>query len=386
MKIGIACPVLIDTLKGYFEKIPEKCPMGMGGGGSNTLIEGLIESGHRVSIYTLDPSIIEPIRLEGERITLFMGKYRTPARNRMKDFFYAESEQIRSFIVQDEPQIVQAHWSYEFAAGAIKSKIPHLITLHDAPLKILCIQHDLYRLIRFFMHIWVMNNGSAFSAVSPYLIRQPFIRGKVTKITPNPIHRRFISKSHKKLDPKSVKLVSCLAGWGPIKNSKNALMAFRILRKRFGERISYTIYGHDFGPDEIAYKWAKKYNLLSGVNFKGYLLHNELMRQLGGYDIMLHPSREESFGLTLIEAMAFGLPVVAGRHSGAVPWVLQQGKCGELVDVNSPEEIANCLQGLIEDSEQYEQLSKNCLLNINERFSHEKIVQQYIQIYQEILI
>jgi glycosyltransferase involved in cell wall biosynthesis len=83
------------------------------------------------------------------------------------------------------------------------------------------------------------------------------------------------------------------------------------------------------------------------------LPHRELLTALAELDALLHPSLEESFGVVLAEAMALGLPVVAGRDSGAVPWVLganPEGKCatGVLTDVRSATGMTNALHTLFD--------------------------------------
>jgi glycosyltransferase involved in cell wall biosynthesis len=69
-----------------------------------------------------------------------------------------------------------------------------------------------------------------------------------------------------------------------------------------------------------------------------------------GVDVLVHPSREESQCMVVIEAMAMGLPVIAGKCSGAIPWVLAGGKAGMLVDVTSAKAIARAMQAMIEDT------------------------------------
>ena len=89
------------------------------------------------------------------------------------------------------------------------------------------------------------------------------------------------------------------------------------------------------------------------MHFHGRLPHRQLAAALAAADALLHPALEESFGVVLAEAMALGLPVLAGRQSGAVPWVLgadAAGRCatGLLVDVSSVLDIAVALPRLFD--------------------------------------
>src|SRR5205085_11099029 len=83
------------------------------------------------------------------------------------------------------------------------------------------------------------------------------------------------------------------------------------------------------------------------VQFIGAVPHARLLDEMAQSQVLLHPALEESFGVVLAEAMAMGLSVVAGAHSGAVPWV--QGDAGSLVNVRQPAQIAAALLRLLSD-------------------------------------
>lgn len=125
--------------------------------------------------------------------------------------------------------------------------------------------------------------------------------------------------------------------------------------------------------------------MLDGVFFHGQLPYEQLMNQLRNYDLLLHPSLEESFGMTLIEAMAQGLPVIAGKYSGAVPWVLNYGKNGILVDVASTKEIADALRMLTHDEDLYRQLSSDGIQYVWNNFSEDIIAREHLELYRRVL-
>eukprot|EP01031_Cornospumella_fuschlensis_P052636 gene52636-64327_t len=116
------------------------------------------------------------------------------------------------------------------------------------------------------------------------------------------------------------------------------------------------------------------------MTFHGKVAHRKLVGALGELDALLHPSLEESFGVVLAEAMALGLPVVAGRDSGAVPWVMgadASGQCaaGVLVDVREPAAIASALRSLFDDS--YEARSLAGLDRVRQNFSAASVIARY---------
>ena len=77
-------------------------------------------------------------------------------------------------------------------------------------------------------------------------------------------------------------------------------------------RRNYVMYGDDFEEGGIAARWAGRKQLSQNIKFCGFLPHRELLKHLKTMSILLHPALEESFGMAVTEAMALGLPVVAG--------------------------------------------------------------------------
>ena len=384
MKIGIAGPILTDSLKNFLD-LPQTYPKGLGGTNLNNLIYGLLNLGYTVSVYTLDVNVKNQLIIEGERLKIYYGEYRKRGRSRMVDLFRKEYRQIEQFIKFDKPDIVNAHWGYEYAIGAIKSGFPHLITLHDVPIEILKLKKDLYRFIRFLMNYWVMKNGKQFSANSPYTAEKlKYFKYKLPIISNSILSEEIVEKS--KVFPKSnVNIVSLLSGWGEIKNPKPALRAFSSLRTKYGDKLEYHLFGSGYERNGTGYLWAKENNLANGVHFHGLIAYANMMQLLSNYDVLLHPSKEESFGMTLIEAMAKGLPVIAGKNSGAVPWVLNYGKNGILIDITSAEEIAAAIEFLINDKMLYEKLSIDGIKYVKKNFSNTKIAEDYLRIYKNVL-
>lgn len=393
MKIGIASPISVNSLQAFLYAPDKKeLKLGLGGTAVNIIIMGLIEKGHSVSVYTLDWSVKRdcPVILKGERLTIYIGQFRHFNKlNKLKvlDFMRFESEQIRSFIMNDEPDIVNAHWSYEYATGAIKADYPHLITFRDDARTILKITRSFYRGIRFLMDAWVKRNGKWFNVNSPYLQKQLSGWKNDIPIIPNPINSSISNGEPKKITTNTkIKIISILTGWGGCKNPETGLVAFQLLRKILPKvELEYYLYGPGYEKGEAGYKWCVQNKLIDQVHFCGMQPHALLMKELVRCHILLHPSIEESFGNTLIEAMQKGVPVVAGKNAGAVPWVLNEGKNGVLVDITTPQDIARGLKKLIEDKKLYDRLSSNGISYVDTRFSREVIAKKYIDLYRRVL-
>ncbi len=84
----------------------------------------------------------------------------------------------------------------------------------------------------------------------------------------------------------------------------------------------------------------------------GYIEDEELEDHFDISDMYVMPSRKEGFGIVFIEAMYYGLPVIAGNIDGS-PDALLQGELGQLVNPENVKEIANAIANVIENKTSY---------------------------------
>jgi glycosyltransferase involved in cell wall biosynthesis len=89
---------------------------------------------------------------------------------------------------------------------------------------------------------------------------------------------------------------------------------------------------HKTLPAAMKARFSTRPEILQRVTFAGVVSDQELYRFYTDADLLLLPSRYESFGLSVIEAMSFGLPVVAWKAGGVCETVID-GETGILVDV-----------------------------------------------------
>ncbi|MEH7356287.1 glycosyltransferase [Neobacillus drentensis] len=122
---------------------------------------------------------------------------------------------------------------------------------------------------------------------------------------------------------------------------------------------------------------VKDLNLDGCVEFLG--LKADVYPYLNEADIFILPSLWEGMPITLIEAMATGLPIVA-TAVGGVPDMIKDNKTGLLVDTNNAQ-IAEALQKLIKDTNLRKEIG-NAAKSTSEQFSVEKMEEQYAKLYK----
>lgn len=106
--------------------------------------------------------------------------------------------------------------------------------------------------------------------------------------------------------------------------------------------------GPDRGDGAAARAAVARRGLEQRVEFKGHVSGEELAALYRGAACLVFPSRDEGFGLPLLEAMASGVPVVATR-AGALPEIA--GDAAILVEPGSPVELAGGIERALADRE-----------------------------------
>ncbi|WP_022667565.1 HAD-IIB family hydrolase [Desulfospira joergensenii] len=92
--------------------------------------------------------------------------------------------------------------------------------------------------------------------------------------------------------------------------------------------------------------------------------------------VFVNPSLTEPFGLTLLEALACGLPIVA-TNNGGPPDIIRNCKSGTLVDPRDTTAIASAIKEIIVHEDKWRKFSKNGIMNIRKTYTWSSHVQTY---------
>lgn len=137
------------------------------------------------------------------------------------------------------------------------------------------------------------------------------------------------------------------------KGYDQVIRALPAVLKRY-PNLRYFIAGKgDEQEIELVKNLVRELNLEDRVELLGFVKDDELTDHYLLSDLFVLPSKKEGFGIVFIEAMACGLPVVAGNKDGSVD-ALRQGELGTLVDPDSVESIAG---GILESLNRPNRLS-----------------------------
>lgn len=252
-----------------------------------------------------------------------------------------------------------------------------ITTLHGTDITLLARDKNLTEVIKY-----SIEKSDRVTAVSKYLGKQTrrFLKTKnpieiiYNFYSPGPVTKsRTAVRKALGVAPNDFLAVH-LSNLRPVKRIPDLLKtAFLVRDRRFKLLI---MAGGDFTP---YLPLLKKYRLEKTVIVKKG--ESGVENYLNAADMGLYASEEESFGLGILESMAFQKPVVATR-AGGIPEVVENKKTGLLAPVGDAKAMAQYIKILMQDKDLSEKMGAAGKTRAEKLFSAGKIVQEYLKIYK----
>lgn len=101
-------------------------------------------------------------------------------------------------------------------------------------------------------------------------------------------------------------------------------------------------------------------------------------------DIYIHAARADNFPNTVMEALACGTPIVA-TAVGGIPEQIEDGKTGFLVPPQSPQDMASAIQQILQNPDLRQRMSRQAAETAQLRFDVNRMIEEYLSWYKEIL-
>jgi glycosyltransferase involved in cell wall biosynthesis len=165
------------------------------------------------------------------------------------------------------------------------------------------------------------------------------------------------------------------------KGIMEALKGFGILRSKNPD-VTMTVAGDGEGMEEA--KKLIEERKIPDVRFVGYVSGEEKAKELSRAHCYLFPSYEEGMPISVLEAMAFGLPVIT-RPVGALADFFENGAMGYMTESKAPEVFAGLMQKLLDDPVACEQMGQYNRKYAKEHFSASSVAAQIESIYSDVL-
>jgi glycosyltransferase involved in cell wall biosynthesis len=179
--------------------------------------------------------------------------------------------------------------------------------------------------------------------------------------------------------------VGTIGHLAPIKGLDDFIRAAEIINSQRDD-VDLIIAGEDksrTGENRSSLeKLIRDLGLEGRVRLLGWI--DDVAKLLPTFDIFVSPARSEPFGLSIVEAMAAGVPVIATMSEGAQE-IIDADKTGLLVPIGDAEALADAIRELLDDWNMRAQLATNALRVASERFSLDRMIAKTEQVYWEVL-
>ncbi len=123
--------------------------------------------------------------------------------------------------------------------------------------------------------------------------------------------------------------------------------------------------------------------LRDNITFLGFVGDHEVNEWLNKVECVVVPSIFEGFGITVIEAMSAGTPVIATNVDG-IRGIIDEGEDGLLVEYGDAESLARAIANLLEDSKLRKSFSKNGLKKIKGEYRWDHIASRTLKVYKDV--
>lgn len=177
----------------------------------------------------------------------------------------------------------------------------------------------------------------------------------------------------------------------PRKGIDNVIRAAGRLRAKVSNLRLVIVGGDTDMPDpaitpEFArlQKIAEEENITSQVTFTGRRNRDVLRYYYAAADVFITTPWYEPFGITPLEAMACGTPVI-GTNVGGIKFSVEDGKTGFLVPPNDPDTLAHRIEKLVTDARLQACMRMNAMKRVNRYFTWSRVAAMVTRSYESVL-
>ncbi|MDP2359473.1 MAG: N-acetyl-alpha-D-glucosaminyl L-malate synthase BshA [bacterium] len=284
--------------------------------------------------------------------------------------------------------LVHAHYAIPHAASAwmaslmLPGGLPVVSTLHGTDITLVGQDPGYLPVTRF-----TLGNCQALTAVSDFLVeetRRVFGRELAVRRIHNFVDTaEFRPKRNEELRAcyatPGERILLHVSNFRPVKRVPDVVSIFARLAAHHPLRLVLA----GLGPERNA---AKEQVAALGLAERVHFIGNQesMVDLMSMADLYLLPSQTESFGLSALEAMSCGVPVLASRVGG-LPELVEDGVNSVLCPLGDVDAFVERGLELLEDPACYQRMAAAARATAEERFTIARILPQYLAVYDEVL-
>lgn len=343
-----------------------------------TLAQGLSRKGHNVYVATSGGNMVAELVAAGVKHV----SYDIKTKSEVSPKIFLALPKISRFIKEKKIDVIHAHTRVTQVTAAMLCRLtgtPYVTTCHGFYKK---------RLSRKLFPCWGAETVAISEAVRDYLIRDYRLAdSKVCLIHAGVNPHMFLQvdegvkrQRRQQYNLGGEPLIGIIARLTEEKGHRFLIEAMKQIVKEI-----YNAHLLIVGRGRIE-KDLKEAVDLAGLNncIHFYPVVNQTTEILPLLDVFVLPSLDEGFGLSILEAQAAGLPVVASRVGG-VPDLIKDGETGILVAHQDIDGLAKAVIEILKDKKRAKELGSNARRFVEEEFSVGQFVEKTLGVYTAAL-
>lgn len=277
------------------------------------------------------------------------------------------------------PHAVSAYLAREMLG---KDSIKIVTTLHGTDSTLVGLEPSFLPLMRF-----TTQHSDGVTAVSRFLKEKTLSNYHIEKnieVIPNFIDSELFKPGDSqefrcRIAPKGEKVLVHVSNFRKVKRVPDVIRVF----KQVHEQIPSKLLLIGDGPDRTDCEtFTRELGLHNEVRFLGK--QDALVEILNASDLFILPSQSESFGLSALEAMSCGIPIISSSVGG-LPEVNIHSQTGYIAEIGDIDRMAKYALELLQHSAKYASFSKAARLRAVEVYDSHFIVPRYEQFYETVL-
>jgi N-acetyl-alpha-D-glucosaminyl L-malate synthase BshA len=285
--------------------------------------------------------------------------------------------------------LLHVHYAIPHATSAYlakqilgEEKVKIVTTLHGTDITLVGLEPSFLQVMKF-----SIEHSDGVTAVSRFLKEKTVTNYSINKeieVIPNFVdtrkYRRIDSDSvRKQIAPHGERILIHVSNFRVVKRVPDAIHVFNVVRQRIPSKLILIGDGPDRSNCE---KLCRDLEVYDDVKFLGK--QAELVPLLSASDLFLMPSQSESFGLSALEAMACGVPVISSSVGG-LPELIVHGQTGFIAEIGDIQRMAKYAIDLLTNEQKHRLFAEASRRRAVENFEMDQIVDQYESYYEKVL-
>ena len=342
---------------------------------------GLANSGYKIGVFSFSPprsKWFEQYNIE------CLHKYSiVKSSNRLwaKLAYVTFLPKLKAVIKEFKPDILHAHYASSYGLlGALSGFHPYIISVWGTDIMKFPHKNVLTKQIIKYN----LKSADAVCATSHTLKKHIHrLINKEVEVIPFGVDlSEFVNKSLQKND--SVFTIGCVKSLEKIYNINSLIVSFAELKNKYpGKKLKLVIVGEGSERERLQHL-VEELHLNEEVVFEGKLLHHLVADKINELDVLVNLSEYESFGVSVIEAMACEVPVIVSEAEGLME-VVEDQKNGSIVSYNNITQIVNALEQLMLNKNLRKVIGTNAAARVRKNYNWFNNLNQMMSVYDRVL-